>query len=142
MRNILKILVCVVALVVFTNCGCDEFKTDVVTVCNESNDTIMAVISFNYPDTCVSNSDIKSIGGRLLPNQTKTMTSYDYTLDELLPKNHIMQIFVFKDKYYSIFASKGSKYLQTRGLMLKRYELSREELEKAGWRVLYPERVQ
>lgn len=120
-------------------CGCESLimgeglaYSDFVTISNNSERDIVVRMSLNYPDTILPRDCIYEYY-IFHPNDVHTIRRLE---DENYFKiNPVVQLFVYD---YKTMVSTDFDTLRLNSMELKRYELSRERLEKCSSYITYP----
>lgn len=123
----------IIILILFCGGSCEKIVDHAyyINVQNSTNDTVLCYDSYNYPDTLVS------FDKPLL--QTVTPQSYTKLISKkewkgVLPKDTILIYFLSKDSVDKYSWDK----IRSNYNILKRYDLSLDDLEKQNWTVTYP----
>ena len=131
------------ALLFFSNCsliGDFFFPYDyapIFTLRNNSTDSLVIVVDYNYPDTSMA----KSRWHYAWPPQKDTIYfERDNDRETIFKRNSVVQIFAFKFKDWITFytANDLDVNIVDYHIPYKRYELTREWLEQHDWTVTYP----
>lgn len=147
MKNLFRILCAALMLSLFINTSCvDELESEdyesLITVWNGSPDTVVAFVTFNYPDTCIPDQRSEALTGcrafELKPYDASSLNYQgDKEREDLLSLNSVIQVFVIKNSNLGLWHKYGGKYLSDENLILKRYELTHAELDAMDWVVMY-----
>lgn len=139
MKNINLLLIFGILLI-----SCEAKNTEnchkVITIINNSNKILYISESYNYPNI----DDYKNLASPLIsgspkiePNETRAYVPVrdciEYTYANQIPSG-IMMFYVFDGE---ILETQGWDYIKTNDLVLKRYDLTLENLENLNWTITY-----
>ena len=130
----------------FLNHACGDKEEDchkTITFKNTTTDTLYVVSSFQYPDTStfvgIPNPVLDPNFTKVLPNESNTQVLWGRDCIELAFKDLIpsdtMMIYVFDAK---VLEGNTWETVKANYLVLKRYDLSLEDLKKNNWMITYP----
>jgi len=119
-------------LLIITGCGGDLriFYADSLTIQNNSEDTLMCITSNLYPDTIIG--DLYNTL-RFLPYTSQTMSILE--LNDKNYRNGVIEIFLFD---YRVIRENSWNDIQSKYLVLKRYDLPLDSLKRMNNTVAYP----
>lgn len=120
-------------LFIFCN-SCDIFFEHVyfMRVHNNTNDTILVYAGYNYPDTSLIYKKPRLI--MIYPNShTGGLQSAEYWADKL--KSDTLSVFILSKDSVDIY---NWEQIRDKYNILKRYDLSINELENQKWTIVYP----
>ncbi|MGG7035115.1 MAG: hypothetical protein ACI7YS_07975 [Flavobacterium sp.] len=127
--------------------SCDAVNTDschkIITVINNTNKSIYVDYGGGFPETDFR----KLIGNPLVSGASKTEANksnkygignngecFEYTFPRL--ESGLMMVFVFDGP---TLEEKGWDYIKVNNLVLKRYDLTLEDLRNMNWTIIYDE---
>lgn len=103
---------------------------------NNSDKKVSFNMNINYPDTLFCKNNGCETWG-VYPHTTYVMDFYYMTREELFKKITYLQILVCsEDLDYSLPADSLRKYQSK--FVLKRYQLTKHELDSMNWTIVYP----
>lgn len=138
------ILIIVVSLFFYQACGDKEnncHKT--ITFKNETTGTLYVTSSYQYPDTStfsgVPNPVLDPNFTKVLPNETNTQVLWgrdciELAFKDLIPYDTLM-VYVFDSE---VLESTSWETVKANYLILKRYDLSLQDLKNTNWTITYP----
>ena len=132
--------------IIFLNHGCGEKEDNchkTITFKNATTDTLYVVSSSQYPDTStfagIPNPALNPNFTKVLPNESNTQVLWGRDCIELAFKDLIpsdtMMIYVFDAK---VLEGNTWETVKSNYLVLKRYDLSLQDLESMKWEITYP----
>ncbi|MGV8091904.1 MAG: hypothetical protein AB2L24_08580 [Mangrovibacterium sp.] len=131
-----KYVLAMIIMIVYSNNSCELLGDHVYRfwILNNSNEALNFLVSYNYPDTIIPDTydKVKSLN----PND-KTPYDSKKKWEEVfyeLPAD-TLSIFIFSRN--TIINQEWEKILENY-MVLKRYDLSIEDLEEQNWVVAYP----
>lgn len=131
----MKLKMNILLILSFIICGasCGKIVDHVysIKIQNNTNDTILFYGSYNYPDTSVVQD--KPILTRIYPKSYSYLDSKK-DWDEELPNDTISLFILSKDTVDMYIWEK----IRSDYNVLKRYDLSLDDLEKKSWTITYP----
>ncbi len=141
----MNLFMLIIALIFF-NQSCDDKGEDchkTITFKNETADTLYVVGSTFYPDTSIyagiPNPVLDPNFTRVLPNESNSRALWDRDCLELSFKDLIpsdtMMVYVFDAHVIETTAWDSVK---VNYLVLKRYDLSLDDLKRMNWTITYP----
>jgi len=121
--------------IIFIAAGCPYLveSVDLITIQNYSNDTIRYYASYIYPDTSMSNSKPRLI--RINPQNFGFLDSKKDWEKVLTPPNDTVSIFFLSE---SVVNTYDWDEVRNKYLILKRYDLSLDDLKLLKWTIHYP----
>lgn len=129
--NILVIL----SMMLFCSASCEKLfdHAYIIKIQNNSKDTVQFYESYNYPDTSIVQN--KPILTRVYPKDYSHLESKKDWDEVLVSPKDTISIFILSkdtvDKY-------SWEKIRSDYNVLKRYDLSLDDLEKRSWTVTYP----
>ena len=141
----MNFLIFIITLI-FLNQSCGDKEEDchkTITVKNETADTLYVVGSDFYPDTLsikgIPNPVLDPSHTKVLPGETNTRVLWDRDCIELAFKDLIpsdtMMVYVF-DAH--VLETTPWDSVKANYMVLKRYDLSLQDLKNMNWTVTYP----
>ncbi|AZA90787.1 Uncharacterised protein [Chryseobacterium nakagawai] len=140
MKNVILLLSTMMMLVscVYSN---TENSHQVITFVNKTHKTLYVLSSYEYPDTDVyKQSPDPKLGGynkveanQATQNVLSSKTSYENLYHSLIPSG-VMMVYVFDG---STLETKGWDYVKANNLVLKRYDLTLQDLKNMNWVITY-----
>jgi hypothetical protein len=139
MGVILKRIILLISLsmpLIFSSCGCPSMEQvhNELLLRNNSQRSVQILLNLSYPD---SSLQMARIDNHIDPNREKYIGNYIISLHSY----NGVSIFVFDEQYFDSKWNEGVKapdtYLETTQI-LKKYVLSRKQLDSLGWRLVYP----
>ncbi len=135
-----------IALIIFLNHGCgekDENCHKIITFKNLTTSTLYVVSSYQYPDTStfagIPNPTLNPNFTKVFPGQINTQALWNRDCIESVFKSLIpcdtMMIYVFDAK---VLEGNEWETVKTNYLVLKRYDLSLDDLNKKNWTINFP----
>lgn len=139
-------LIMLIVTSLFLNQACGDKEKDchkTITFKNATTDTLYVVGSTFYPDTSIysgiPNPVLDPTHTKVLPEETNTTALWGKDCIELAFKSLIpsdtMMIYVFDAK---VLEGSAWETVKTNYLVLKRYDLSLQDLEGVNWTITYP----
>lgn len=133
MKNIWYLILACVAFACSSVC-CGEFHF--MTVRNESNDTIYAFLSFEYPDTTLPPSEYESWSMVYPDSEDELMLYYEHSVDAF--KDHpVMWLTVYGFREFCMYEEYPDS-LRPVIKPLKRYRLTYDLLERYRYKITFP----
>lgn len=135
MKNII-VLVAFVFIAISCEFKYSYYGWNIIDVVNNSDSAISIIISKEYPDTtfpkefddCQTWTDIG-------PHRTVEL-NYCVRRKHIFEKQRVLQAFIIKyGLWYNVFKVDSIKQ---KDIVLKRYQFTKQELEKANWTIIYP----
>ena len=143
----MKKLILISVLLMFVSCVKPQVNTsndhNFITFINKSNNILYVYPDYNYPNT----DSYKNMSPNKLevnpqyrvdPNEsnTRALTAYNWerAYEPINAKLGIIMFYVFDAKIYD---EKGWDYIKTNNLVLKRYDLTLQNLEDMNWTITY-----
>ena len=129
---------CVFMMFILSSCvwmGDDKTGNPFITFDNQSDKEVLLCYTFDYPDSTLYRDHFYPAHDNVsTPPHTKKVAYCESTRKEIFSMNSIVQIFVVDYKQWSNYSIPD----EVRWSYLRRYELTREWLEKHNWTVTYP----
>jgi hypothetical protein len=131
----MKMNILVVLSIIFCSASCEKLVDHayIIKIQNNSNDTVQFYESYNYPDTLI---DVTKPRLKMVyPSKYSSLESKK-DWDEVLvsPKDTISIFILSKDTVDKYSWDK----IRSDYNVLKRYDLSLDDLEKRSWTITYP----
>ena len=131
-----------VFLILFSANSCDHNSDGnwdgKLIIVNDSNDTILTFLQFNYPDTSLLNENAPELNNMLIsPHSSEKIYSSILWEDRIKELNdeHVVMVFITS---YDTIKKYNWNDIQTEYSILKRYDLSIPDLDSLGWTITYP----
>lgn len=117
------------------SCSCRKEQQTNIYFYNNSSKMIWVLCSFSYPDTLF----INTIGGgyKVEPNTKKALSmknGWDIEIERNNSYNYLI-LFTLDDSIAKIYSDEE---ISDSNLILKRYDLSIEQLKALNWTIAYP----
>ncbi len=134
-KTMKKISILILFSIILCGIHCEIFVDHLyrIRIQNNSNDTIQFYESYNYPDTSLADTEPRLI--MVFPSEYRFLDSKEDWNEVLVPPRDTLSIFILSkdtvDKY------SWEEIRQTYNI-LKRYDLSLEDLKNSSWTVTYP----
>lgn len=131
----MKMNILIIMSIILCGASCEKTVDHVysIKIQNNTNDTLLFYGSYNYPDTSVV--QVKPILTRVYPKDYNYLDSKKDWDEVLVPPKDTISIFIFRkdtvDKY-------SWDKIRSDYNVLKRYDLSLDDLKKLSWKVIYP----
>lgn len=136
----------VTSISLFLNQACGDKEKEchkTITFKNATSDTLYVVSSFHYPDTTtlvgISNPELDPNFTKVFPNESNTQVQWGRDCIESDFKFSIpsdtMMIYVFDAK---VLKETQWDTVKANYMVLKRYDLSLQDLESMYWTITYP----
>jgi len=130
----------------FLNHACGDKEENchkTITFKNETTDTLYVTSSYEFPDTTtfagIPNPALNPNFTKVLPNESNTQVLWGRDCIELAFKDLIpsdtMMIYVFDAQ---VLETTPWETVKDNHLLLKRYDLSLDDLQKMNWTITYP----
>ncbi|MFN3557404.1 MAG: hypothetical protein ACK4VN_15710 [Bacteroidales bacterium] len=109
-----------------------------LTIANNTNDTILSFLQFNFPDTLILDQDAPELNAIMVPPKSsgKHYSSIKWE-DRISMLNSHNTIMVFIISYDTILRYPWSQ-IQMDYYILHRYDLTVYDLENLNWTIVYP----
>lgn len=130
-----KISILILLSIILCSNHCENFVDHVysIKIQNNSKDTILFYESYNYPDTLIAKEKPRLV--MVFPSEYSFLDSKEDWNEVLVPPKDTLSIFILSkdtvDKY-------SWEEIRKTYNILKRYDLSLEDLENLTWTVSYP----
>ena len=146
MKMKMKLIILVITTLLLNQaCGNDNADNchKVITFKNITADTLYVVGSSQYPDTStfvgIPSPELNPNFTKVLPNESNTQVLWnrdclEVGIKELIPSDTMM-IYVFNAR---ALEENSWETVKSKHLVLKRYDLSLGDLQKANWIISYP----
>jgi hypothetical protein len=130
-------------LLICATCKDDENCHDTIIFLNNSSDTLYVISSSEYPDTLAFKNSpdpkLNSNFTRVLPFENNSTVLWGRDCVELAYKDLIpsdtMMVYVFDGQ---VLETMSWDYVKANNLVLKRYDLSLQDLKDLNWTITYP----
>lgn len=138
MNKYYPVIFVLLSIFILSSCawmGEDKSGVPFIALNNQSDETVMLIYKFDYPDTMLYHTySLIAWDDLPIPPHKKRVANCALTREEVFSLNPIVQIFVvdYKKRYNSKLPE------EERNAYLRRYELTREWLEEHDWTVTYP----
>ncbi len=129
----MKMNILIIMSIILCSASCEKIVDHAyyIKVQNSTNDTVLCYDSYSYPDTLISFD--KPLLQTVTPQSyTKLISKKEWK--EVLPKDTISIYILSKDTVNKYSWDK----IRSDYNILKRYDLSLDDLEKQNWTVTYP----
>ncbi|MFT3740240.1 MAG: hypothetical protein QM786_15955 [Breznakibacter sp.] len=138
----IKILILILSLLLMCcTCRDDENCHNTIISINNSTDTLYITSSGEYPDTSIYNPNpvLDPNFTKVLPNESNTRVLWgrdciELAFKDLIPYDTLM-VYVFDAK---VLEENAWETVKENYLVLKRYDLSLEDLQNLNWTITYP----
>jgi len=131
-----KSLLCLFIIIFFNGCGaCNNEKC--IDFYNNSNKKTSMSIGWKYPDTTLENNHIRYfMHPSVFSFQKRVICEEGHaSFEGLFLRQDTAMLFLFDD---SVIENTDWKIVEKDYLVLQRYDLSLQDLEKLNWKVYYP----
>jgi len=109
-----------------------------LTIVNNSTDTLLAFLQFNYPDTTLLDEDAPELNNTVIaPHSQEKIYSSILWEDRIMKLNSDQMIMIFINSYDTLAKYNWSE-IQGDYNILKRYDLSISNLDSLNWTITYP----
>lgn len=143
----MKKLILIFVLLMFVSCVKPQVNTNndhnFITFINKSNTVLYTYPDYRYPNTD-SYKDLDPNKLKVNPqykvnsneSNTRALTAYNWesAYEPINTKSGIIMFYVFDAKTYD---EKGWDYIKTNNLVLKRYDLTLQDLKNSNWTITY-----
>lgn len=108
-----------------------------LTIVNNTNDTILSFLQFNYPDTLLIDENAPELNNLIVPPKSsrKHYSSISWE-DRIARLNSYETIMIFINSYDTL-RKYSWNHIKTEYNILRRYDLHVDSLEKLGWTIMF-----
>jgi hypothetical protein len=118
--------------------SCDDWfpveREDCITFFNSSDKSVYIIVSYTYPDTLISNDYLQNVKSQDEECIAMEYPKEDFKFFKELPSDTLC-VFVFSR---DTILKYGWIHVYYQYMIMKRYELSKQDLEEMNWTITYP----
>lgn len=136
-----KIVFSVIALyIIVSSSHCEKggHGDDRLTIVNKSNAKIASFLQYNYPDTSIQPQNTPGFNAISVEPFSENVHLTFVKWEKLIPQNNsqnTLMLFIYSAD--TIMAKRWTE-IQAEYNILKRYDLTLEQLKNQNWKVIYP----